>query len=51
MLKPTDEIKLEATEISQTKWLTIDEIKKSMKDKNLKWYPRPIQIIKAIYEK
>jgi len=48
-LKPTDKIQLEADEVSNTKWMSINEIKESMQQQKLKWYPRPTQVIKALY--
>lgn len=48
-LKSTDLIQPAGEEISQIKWLGVDRIKESMEDRSLKWYPRPIQIIKALY--
>jgi isopentenyldiphosphate isomerase len=48
-LKPTDKIQLEADEVSDTKWMSINEIKESMQQQKLKWYPRPKQVIKALY--
>lgn len=36
-------------EISEIKWLSIEDIKKSMKGKTINWYTRPMQIINAIY--
>jgi isopentenyldiphosphate isomerase len=48
-LKDSDKIKIETTELSQIKWMTIDEVKQSMQTKSLKWYERPLQTIKALY--
>lgn len=48
-LKPGQEISALEEEIGDTKWMTIEDIKKSMKDKSLKWYPRPLQVIEALY--
>lgn len=31
------------------KWMTIEEIKKSMADKSLQWYARPEQVVAALY--
>lgn len=47
--KKVDIIKPSADEISEIKWLGIEAIKQSMEDGTIKWYPRPIQIINAIY--
>ncbi len=49
ILKKDDQINTAKDEISETKWMTIDEVKESMKEKTLKWYERPIQIIEALY--
>lgn len=48
-LKASDEIQLASAEIAETKWLGIEKIKKSIEDKSLLWYPRPIQVIKSLY--
>lgn len=48
-LKDTDKLRFETKEISTIKWLTILEIKVSMEKKDLEWYPRPIQIVQALY--
>jgi len=48
-LKPNETIAASEEEIGDTKWLTIEEIKNSMKDKPMKWYPRPEQTIAALY--
>lgn len=48
-LKASDEIQLASVEIAEVKWLGIDKIKMEMKDKNLLWYPRPIQVINFLY--
>lgn len=48
-LKPTDEISALEEEISDTDWMTIDDIKKSIKDESLPWYARPKQVIAALY--
>jgi isopentenyldiphosphate isomerase len=48
-LKPGEKIKVSGEEISDTKWMSIKYIKKSMKEKTLKWYTRPEQIITALY--
>lgn len=48
-LKKTDSIKIAVDEISEIKWLGIEDIKKSIKDETMDWYTRPIQIISAIY--
>jgi len=48
-LKPTDKITASIEEINQIQWMSIDDIKKSMSSKSLKWYPRPEQTISALY--
>jgi isopentenyldiphosphate isomerase len=48
-LKPGQEINALAEEIGDTKWMSIDEIKKSMETESLQWYERPLQVIKALY--
>jgi len=48
-LKPGQSIKASAEEVSQTAWMTIDEIKKSMTEKTLLWYERPEQVVSALY--
>jgi 8-oxo-dGTP pyrophosphatase MutT (NUDIX family) len=48
-LKPTDKIQLEETEVSSLTWLSIDEIKESVKHKTLDWYARPIQVVSNLY--
>lgn len=49
VLNPTVNIKIAIEEIKNTKWLSISEIKDSIKNNSLKWYPRPIQVIEALY--
>ena len=48
-LKPTDKIELEAEEVSSTVWMSTKEVKESMQQQKLKWYPRPEQVFKALY--
>jgi isopentenyldiphosphate isomerase len=48
-LKKTDSIKLAIEEVVETRWLGLKDLKQSMIDKNSNWYPRPLQIVKAIY--
>lgn len=48
-LKPNETITVSQEEIGDTKWMTIEEIKKSMEDGSMKWYPRPEQTITALY--
>lgn len=48
-LKSNQEIIANQEEVNDVKWMTIDEIKKSMIEKTLGWYDRPLQVIKALY--
>lgn len=48
-LKLQDKVKIEKDEVSKIMWASIESIKKSIKYKELLWYPRPIQIIKALF--
>jgi isopentenyl-diphosphate Delta-isomerase len=48
-LKPDQTISTSAEEINGIKWMTIDEIKRSMAEKTLAWYTRPEQVIAALY--
>jgi isopentenyldiphosphate isomerase len=48
-LKPNTLLSVSDEEVSKTKWMTMDEIKKSMKNKTLQWYPRPKQTIASLY--
>jgi isopentenyldiphosphate isomerase len=48
-LKPGEMIFASAEEITDTSWITIEDIKKSMVDKSLQWYARPEQVIAALY--
>ncbi|MBU2592613.1 MAG: NUDIX domain-containing protein [Patescibacteria group bacterium] len=48
-LKPKDNIKLETNEVSKTIWMSIGQVKKTMQQQKLKWYARPLQVIKALY--
>jgi isopentenyldiphosphate isomerase len=48
-LKNNHKINTKKEEIENIKYMTIEEIKQSMKSKSLKWYPRPIQIIEALF--
>ena len=47
ILKNTDDIKIETNELSQTKWMSVGDIKKSIKNNPSNWYPRPTQVITA----
>jgi len=48
-IKPTDQIKLENNEVNSMMWMSIEEIKDSMRQHKLNWYPRPLQTISALY--
>lgn len=48
-LKPGETIAASAEEIESTQWMTVEDIKKSIADKSLKWYERPEQVIAALY--
>lgn len=45
--KPSDKINLMENEVSETMWMSIEQVKKSMQQQKLKWYPRPLQVTKA----
>lgn len=49
LLEPTDKIRLAKEEITDSMWMKIEDLKESMKNKTLEWYPRPLQIIEALY--
>lgn len=48
-LKDGDIIEIAEEEVSEFMWMPISEAKKSMSDKSLKWYPRPIQVVNAVF--
>jgi len=48
-LKSQDNIRFETNEVSKTMWMSIEQIKESIQQQELKWYPRPVQIIRALY--
>lgn len=48
-LKPDDKLKIKKKEIVETRWMTIDDVKKSMQKNMLKWYARPIQIVDGLF--
>lgn len=48
-LKPNESIATLEEEVSDTRWMSIEDIKKSMADKSLQWYARPEQVIAALY--
>lgn len=48
-LKPGEGIIANLEEIGSTDWMTIEGIKKSMTQKTKQWYPRPEQVISALY--
>lgn len=48
-IKPNQNVSVSEEEINETRWMTIEDIKKSMSDKSLQWYARPEQVIRALY--
>ena len=48
-LKSSDTIKIKIDEVDKTTWMSIDQIKESMKKEQNKWYPRPLQVVAALY--
>lgn len=48
-LKPDQKIMVSKEEINHIKWMSIDEIKASMKNSSMQWYERPLQTIAALY--
>ncbi len=48
-LKDSDVIRAAGDEVAETKWMIMAEIKQSITDKSLAWYPRPTQVIEALY--
>ncbi len=48
-LNPDQVISANIEEVDETKWMTIVDIKKSMANKLLDWYDRPLQVIRALY--
>jgi isopentenyldiphosphate isomerase len=48
-LKPGETISPSEEEIDKTRWMAIEDIKRSMKDGSLQWYERPLQTIAALY--
>ena len=48
-LKPGEMVTTSEDEIGDTKWMKIEDIKKSMEDKTIQWYARPEQVIAALY--
>lgn len=48
-LKPTDIINTSKEEVSSIRWVSMEDIKKSIKDYSLVWYTRPEQIINNLY--
>lgn len=47
-LQKDDELNLSTEEISGIKWMNMEDIKKSMKENTLNWYPRPLQVVQAL---
>ena len=48
-LKSTDKVDILEDEVSETVWMTMTQVKESMKEGTLKWYPRPLQVVKALF--
>lgn len=48
-LKDNDKVKASEEEVSSIQWLTVNAIKKSMENKTMLWYERPLQVISALY--
>lgn len=48
-LKDTDQIIFSAEEVSEILWMSLKEIKNSLSNQKIPWYPRPMQVIKALY--
>ncbi len=48
-LKPGQTVEASEEEVKNTRWMSIGEIKKSMKNGDLRWYERPIQTIATLY--
>lgn len=48
-IKPGDKIISVKEEVAETGWMTIPEIKKSMREKTREWYARPEQVVVALY--
>lgn len=48
-LRPNEILSTNEEEINEIKWVTMDEIKKTMVDKSLQWYARPEQVVAALY--
>lgn len=48
-LKSTDNINLSTDEVASTKWMPMADVKKSIQQQKWKWYPRPVQVVEALY--
>jgi len=48
-LKPTDRIDIAKDEVSEVRWMSMDEAKESMRQQKLKWYHSPVQLVEALY--
>lgn len=48
-LKPGEKINTLEEEVADTKWVSLQELKESINSGSLKWYPRPVQTIEALY--
>lgn len=49
-LETDDKLKLSNEEISGIRWMSLADIKDSMRNSTLKWYPRPLQVINSLEE-
>lgn len=48
-LKSGESVTASTEEVSKTDWMTMEAIKASMATRSLQWYPRPEQVIAALY--
>lgn len=48
-LKPTETPAANQDEINDIKWMSIEDIKKTMADKSVQWYVRPERVVAALY--
>jgi isopentenyldiphosphate isomerase len=48
-LKSNDHIRLAEDETGDIMWMTMGEAQKSIREQKLQWYPRPIQLVKALF--
>jgi isopentenyldiphosphate isomerase len=45
-----DKLILAKEEVDSIRWISIAEVKKSMQSKSLDWYPRPLQLVEALFQ-